>query len=140
MKRIWPGIYLALFVAAFLGGLGVFGKDYSHTNVDWVCVSVAFFGFFIFPYLAISYARSRTERPLPRASFSRGFLGGWWTDPLQCLRVSILLLSGSVFGSLFTLPHADHQSFMVIWCMVAILFGSVIGELVALKKFRGSIT
>jgi hypothetical protein len=139
MKRLWPWIYLALFAAAFLGGLSIFGKTQGHTNVDWVFVAVSFLGLLVFPPLAVGYARSRTTARLPAASFSRGFRGGWWVDPLQCLRVTSLLLSGMFLGSLFTLPHATSQGVMIVWWHAAMAFGSTAGELVALKTFRGSV-
>jgi hypothetical protein len=139
MKRIWPYIYLALFAAAFLGGLSAFGGTQGHTNVDWAFVGVSFFGLLVFPSLAVGYARSRTTNRLPSASFLRGFVGGWWVDPLQCLRVTTLLVSGLCLGSLFTLPHATSQSTMIVWWYIAMTLGSIAGELLALRAFRGNI-
>jgi hypothetical protein len=125
MKRIWPYIYLALFAVAVLGSLPIFGKAQSHTNVDWVFL--------------VGYARSRTTNRLPAASFARGFRGGWWVDPLQCLRLATLLASGIFLGSLFTLPHATPQGVMIVWWHAAIALGLTAGELVAVRTFRGSI-
>jgi len=139
MKRLWPWVYLALFAAALLGGLLTFGKAQSHTNVDWVFVAVSFLGLLVFPSLAVRYARSRTTTRLPAASFSRGFRGGWWADPLQCLRVTSLLLGGMFLGSLFTLPHATSQGVMIVWWYAAMAFGLTAGELVALKACRGCV-
>ena len=139
MKRLWPWIYLASFAAAFLGGLSTFGKAQGHTNVDWVFVIASFLGILIFPSLAVWYARSRKVTPLPAASLSRGFRGGWWADPLQFLRVTSLLLGGMFLGSLFTLPHATSQGVMIVWWHAAMAFGSTAGEFVALKTFRGSV-
>jgi hypothetical protein len=139
MKRLWPWIYLALFAATFLAGLLIFSKAQGHTNVDWAFVAVSFLGLLVFPSLAVGYARSRTTTRLPAASFSRGFRGGWWADPLQCLRVTSLMLSGMFLGSLFTLPHATSQGVMIVWWYAAMAFGLTAGELVALKAFRGSV-
>lgn len=139
MKRIWPYIYFALFAAAFLGGLSAFGDTQGHTNVDWVFVGGSFFGLFAFPFLAVGYACSRTTTRLPSASFSRGFVGGWWVDPLQCLRVTTLLVSGMCIGSLFTLPHATSQGVMIVWWYIAMALGLIAGELLALRAFRGNI-
>jgi hypothetical protein len=139
MKRIWPYIYLVLFAVAFVGSLPIFGKAQGHTNVDWIFVAASFLGLLIFPSLAVGYARSRSTNLLPSASFSRGFRGGWWVDPLQCLRLTTLLVSGLFMGSLFTLPHATSQGIMVVWWQAAMAFGLVAGELVAVKTFRGSI-
>jgi hypothetical protein len=139
MKRIWPYIYLALFAVAVLGSLPIFGKAQSHTNVDWVFLVVSFFGLLIFAPLSVGYARSRTTNRLPAASFARGFRGGWWVDPLQCLRLATLLASGIFLGSLFTLPHATPQGVMIVWWHAAIALGLTAGELVAVRTFRGSI-
>src|SRR6185312_1945638 len=104
-----------------------------------VFVVVSFLGLLIFPSLAVGYARSRTSSRLPAASFSRGFRGGWWVDPLQCLRLSSLLASGMFIGSLFTLPHATSQGVMLVWWHAAIAVGLIAGEFVAVTAFRGSI-
>ena len=139
MKRIWPFIYFAVLAAAFIGGTEVFSKAHGYTNVDWVFVAVSLFFSLIFPSLAIIYARSRTAGLLVPASLLRGFLGGWWTDPLQCLRLMTLLLCGNFLGSLFTLSHADPQGIMFVWWKAAMAFGFALGELAALKKFRRNI-
>jgi hypothetical protein len=139
MKRLWPWMYPVLFAAAFLSGLPNFGQAQSRTNVNWVFVAGSFLGFLAFPSLAVGYARSRTANRLPVASFWRGFRGGWWVDPLQCLRVTSLLLMGLFLGSLFTLPHARSQRLMFVWWYAAVAAGSTVGELVALKAFRGSV-
>lgn len=140
MRRIWPCLYLALFTVAFLCGLGAFGRGYGPVHVGWIYVSVTFLSFLFFPYGVIAYARARTACLLPRAAFTRGFSGGWWTDPLQCLRVSILLLGGYLLGALFTVGHTGHQGITVIVCLVPIFLGLLAGELIALKTFRDSIT
>ena len=139
MKRIWPYIYLALFAVAVLGSLPIVGSAQGHTNVDWVFVVVSFVGLLIFSPLSVGYARSRTTNLLPAASFARGFRGGWWVDPLQCLRLSSLLASGMFLGSLFTLPHATSQGVMLVWWHAAIALGLIAGEFVAVRSFRGSI-
>jgi len=132
-------MYLVLFAAAFLSGLPIFGQAQSRTNVDWVFVAVSFSGFLVFPSLAVGHARLRTADRLPVASFWRGFRGGWWVDSLQCFRVTSLLLMGLFLGSLFTLPHARSQSVMLVWWYAAMAAGSIVGELIALKVFRGNV-
>jgi hypothetical protein len=139
MKRLWPYIYFTLFLAVILGGLSNFGKAQGHTNVDWIFVSISFLAFLVVPSFAVGYARSRTTTRIPAASFSRGFRGGWRVDPLQCVRVTSLLLSGMFLGSLFTLPHATPQGIMMVWWHGAMALGSTAGDLVALKTFRGSV-
>jgi hypothetical protein len=139
MKRIWPYIYSALFAVAFLSGLSTSGATQGHTNVDWIFVVVSFLIWLFFPSWAVGSARSRTTNRLPLASFLRGFKGGWRVDPLQCQRVTTLSLGGMFFGSLFTLPHATPQGIMIMWWYAAMALGSSVGEVAALKTFRGSI-
>ena len=139
MKRMWPFIYFALLAGAFVGGTGVFSHAHGHTNVDWVFVTLSFLISLIFPFGAIIHARSRTAGSLVSASFSRGFLGGWWTDPLQWLRLTTLSLCCNFLGSLFTLSHADPQGIMVVWFKAALALGFLLGELAVLKKFHRNI-
>lgn len=69
MKRIWPYLYITLFIASVLGGTELFGKHDENTNADWGFVTVSFVVCFIFPSMAISYARHRTGDRIPRAFF-----------------------------------------------------------------------
>ena len=69
----------------------------------------------------------------------RGFNGGWWSDPLQCLRVSILVLGCLVLGALLSLQHASAQGIMVFWWQSTLLLGFVLGERLAYRLFRGDI-
>jgi len=140
MKRLWQGIYLLLTGAAFLVGAGLFGKSFGQTNVDWVFVLLSFLICTTFPKMAISYARNRQPNPLPRPSLSRGFVGGWWTDPGQCLLLTTLLLCSSFLGSLLTLSRADHQGIMLICWQGAMAIGFVVGGFFARSAFRGSAT
>jgi hypothetical protein len=140
MKRLWQCIYLLLTAAAFFAGTGVFGKSFGQTNVDWVFVSLSFLICTAFPKMAISYARNRQPNPLPSPSLSRGFVGGWWTDPGQCLLLTTLMLCGSFLGSLLSLPRADQQGIMLIWWQGAMAIGLVIGSFFARTSFRGSAT
>ena len=140
MKRLWQGIYLLLTGAAFLVGAGLFGKSFGQTNVDWVFVLLSFLICTTFPKMAISYARNRQPNPLPRPSLSRGFVGGWWTDPGQCVLLTTLLLCGWFLGSLFTLPHANHQGIMIVWWQGAMALGLVVGRYLVRSWFRGGST
>lgn len=139
MQLIWPALYAALVCLSALAGAGVFGTSSSHTNVDWVFVALSFLLCLAFPLLAVLYARSRAAQPFSRASLFRGVRGGWWTDPLQCLRVSILLLAGLLFGALFTLQNANVQSIMIAWWQAAMLLGLLIGERAVYVLFRHNI-
>lgn len=129
----------ALLAGAFVGGTGVFSKAHGHTNADWVFAVLSFLFSLVFPFGAIVYARSRTAGLLVPASFSRGFLGGWWKDSLQWLRLTTLLLCCNFLGSLFTLSHADPQGIMNVWFKAALALGFLLGEFAALRKFSRDI-
>jgi hypothetical protein len=140
MQLLWPVFYAVFASFAVAAGAGMFGASYLHTNVDWVFVAVSFVFCLAFPPMLVSYACRRNSISLQRASFIRGVRGGWWSDPLQLLRVSILLLGGLVLGALFSLPPAGIQSTMVFWWQAAMLLGLIIGERVAYVLFRKQIT
>jgi predicted Na+-dependent transporter len=140
MKRMWRCIYLLLVAAAFLAGTGLFGRDFGQTNVDWVFVLISFLTFAAFPKLAISYACHRKPNHLPSPSLSRGFVGGWWTDPAQCVLLTAMLLCGWFLGSLLTLPQANHQGIMIVWWQGSMALGIVVGGFLARSAFRGSAT
>jgi hypothetical protein len=139
MQRIWPAVYAALVCLSALAGASVSGASSSRTNVDWVFVAISFLLCLVFPSLVLLYARSRAALPFSRASLFRGLRGNWWSDPLQCLRVSVLLLAGLVFGALFSLKNADAQSIIVMWWQAAMLLGLVIGERAVYVLFRHNI-
>ena len=140
MRRMWSYIYLLLGAAAFLVGTGLFGRDFGQTNVDWVFITISFLLCAAFPSVAISYARNRNVNHLPDPSLSRGFMGGWWSDPWQCVLLTTLLLCGWFLGSLFTLPHANHQGIMIVWWQGAMALGFIVGGVLARGAFRGSVT
>src|SRR6185312_6416403 len=137
MKRIWPFVYLAIFAMSFWGGTRPF--DASHTNIDWIAISIAFVLFGIFPLLAVEHACKRWVQEPPRWSVFRGFKGLWWTDPLQCLFLTTVLMAGHSLGSLLTLPHDDAKQTLIVWCNAAILFGFLVGDFAVWVRFRSSI-
>ena len=138
-KIVWLTIYAVIASLSFAAGAGFFGEHATRTNVDWVFITVSLLTAFVFPPLALFYARSRTSQPFLRPSFMRGFNGGWWSDPLQCLRVSILVLGCLVLGALLSLQHASAQGIMVFWWQSTLLLGFVLGERLAYRLFRGDI-
>ena len=84
----------------------------------------------------------RSQPDLKAPSFYRGLAGGWWTYPLQCLRLSTLLLVGWFVGSLFTLGQAGarHDVVMYVYWKGALAIGFVLGDLVARYIFRDDIS
>jgi len=83
----------------------------------------------------------RSQPDLKAPSFYRGLAGGWWTYPLQCLRLSTLLLVGWFVGSLFTLGQAGarHDVVMYVYWKGALAIGFVLGNIVARYIFRNYI-
>jgi hypothetical protein len=139
MQRYWPILYITMFILAAMGGAGAFGQNFEKTNVDWVFIAISFFSLLAFPPLIVSFALGRNPKVLLRASFWRGFRGGWRVDPLQLLRVSILLLGGLVLGSLRSLPEASPQSNMLMLWQAGMLLGLVLGERIVYVLFRSKI-
>jgi hypothetical protein len=139
MKRLWPYIYLSLEVAIFLCNTGLLRQNYGKTNVDWIFITISLLTTAFFPTVAVSYARARAIIDPPRPSFSRGFVGGWWTDPWQCLLLSTASSWAWFLGSLFTLPHANQQGIMIVWWKGAIAIGLLVGGVIASKRHRGKI-
>lgn len=120
----------------FLCNTGLLRQDYGKTNVDWVFIAISFATTALFPSMAVSYARSRLIIDPPRASFSRGWKGGWWTDPWQCLLLMTVWSWAWFLGSLFTLPNASQQGAMIVYWKGAIAAGSLLGSVIARKRYR----
>ena len=141
MNKLWPYAYLVMFTVICLGNAGIDnGRSYGNTNVDWTFIAISFVSLLIFPTFAVSYALSRTSNTLPRASITRGFVGLWWSDPMQCLLVSIILSAGCFLGSLFTLGNANSQVVMIVWWKASMFIGLLAGTQVAHSKYRNRIT
>jgi hypothetical protein len=139
MKRLWPCIYASSALAIFLCNTGLPRQDYGKTNVDWAFITISLITMAIFPSMAVSYARSRLIIDPPRPSFSRGFKGGWWADPWQSLLLMTVWSWAWFLGSLFTLPHANQQGVMIVCWKGAIAVGSLVGSVIAHKRYRGKI-
>jgi hypothetical protein len=137
MKRIWPYLYLSLAIASFLGGAGLFAKRQDQMNIDGYFIAISFLVSAIFPMGAVAYARSRLIINPPSPSFFRGFKGGWWTDPWQSILLCVLLICGSFLGSLFTLPHVNHQGALAVWWKGSLATGFVVGYALARRKYLG---
>jgi hypothetical protein len=139
MKRLWPYIYLAIGLIIFLCNTGLVRQNYGQTNVDWVFIGISLMMMAFFPSMAVSYARTRAIIDPPRPSFSRGFVGGWWTDPWQCLLLMTVSSWAWFLGSLFTLPHANQQGVMIVCWKGAIAIGLLAGDAFASKEYLGKI-
>jgi hypothetical protein len=139
MRRFWPYLYFSLAAASFICNTGLTAQNQGKTNVDWIFISLSFLVSLIFPTMAVSYACNRAAGHLPAPSLSRGFVGGWWTDPWQCLLLTVLLTSGWFFGSLFTLPHASDQGTMIVWWKGSIALGLISGSALAYKRYQGKV-
>jgi hypothetical protein len=137
MRRFWPYLYFSLAAVSFICNTGLTAQNQGKTNVDWIFISLSFLVSLIFPTMAVSYARYRATGRLPAPSLSRGFVGGWWTDPWQCLLLTVLLGSSCFFGSLFTLSHASDQGTMIVWWKGSITLGLIFGSVLAHKRYQG---
>jgi hypothetical protein len=136
MKRFWPYIYLSIAIVIFLSNTGLVRQNYGKTNVDWIFIAISLVVTAFFPSMAVSYANSRAVWDLPRPSFSRGLMGGWWSDPWQHLLLITIWAWAWFLGSLFTLPQANHQGVMMIWWKVAMAIGWFVGGAIAHKKYH----
>jgi hypothetical protein len=132
-------LFIALGLLGLASGAGLLGKSGVETNVCWTFTAISFALCLAFPPLAVLYARSRSAAPLPRPSFARGFQGDWWSDPLQCLRATLVFLAGLVLGGGFSAIGADGQGVMLFWWQVAMLTGLVLGERVVYVAFHKDI-
>ena len=140
MKNSWLLLYAAIFLASLLLGAGVFGQDdLSHANIDGFFVGISFTGGLICPVLAMWQARARGLTPVPSPSFFRGLRGGWWSDPLQWLRISILSLCAWFVGALVNAKGASGQREMAIYWKGFLALGFLLGEVLARKAFRQDI-
>ena len=142
MKRIWPWIYLGLFLIALLGETRVlWNRRAWNASPHWDSVIGAAAMGLLFPPLAVWFAKFRGKSHLIAPSFFRGFAGGWWTDPLQCLHLAALLSVGSFVGSLLTMSRASAQNdaVMHVYWNGALAIGFVIGNIIARYVFRKDI-
>jgi hypothetical protein len=140
MRGLWLLLYAAVFAISLLASAGAFGEeDLSRANIDWYFVAFSLLGFFVFPSLAMWQARSKRLTPVPRPSLLRGIRGGWWSDPLQWLRISGLSLGAAFLGALVNARGATGQSEMAIYWKGAMALGLVMGELLARNAFPKDI-
>ncbi len=139
VKNPWLLLYAAIFAASFLLG-GAFGQeDLSRANIDWYFVAICFICGLVFPTLAMWQARDRKLTPVPSPSFLRGLRGGWWSDPLQWLRISVLSLSGWFLGALVSVQGASGQSVMTLYWKGCLTLGFLLGDVLARNAFRKDI-
>ena len=140
LSNKWPSVYAALAALSFAAGAGAFGLDHAGAGVGWASVAVSFLGGLVYPAVAMARARSGATRPFPRPSLLRGCRGSWIADPLQYLRISILLIGAFVLGALLlALPQIGSHGAMLVLRQAVVLPGLLAGERAAYLLFRGSI-
>jgi hypothetical protein len=139
MKRLWPYLYLSIATVIFLCNTGLIRQHYGKTNVDWIFVTISLLITALFPSMAASSVYRRAIIDPPRASFSRGFAGSWRTDPWQCLLLMTVWTWAWFLGSLFTLPHANHQGVMMVGWKGAMAIGLLFGGAIARRKYRRKV-
>src|SRR4030095_14021623 len=92
--------------AVFAGYQGLAPARTASTNADWTFVFICFVLTCLFPLGAMAFSRRKRGETFRRPSLDRQPLG-WWRDPLQPLRVSLVVTALFFFGACFALPHAD---------------------------------
>ena len=139
MHRLWPLIYIALFVSTAVGVYeSLAPKETAHTNSDWVFVSITFVLTCLFPLGAMSYSRGIGVQQFRRPSLDRHPFG-WWRDTLQPLRMSVIGAALYLIGSCFALPHTDQRGIMIFWFYAALALGLFIGERIVYVVYRERI-
>jgi hypothetical protein len=109
------------------------------TGGSWGFLCFTFIAALAAPSLALRYASTKTDALFPGASWRRGFKANGWEDPLQSLRVSLLLGVGWVLGRAFAISRAETWNLMQFWAQVAFLVGLLLGVKIAHVLFRGRI-
>ena len=139
MRRLWPFIYVALFVSTAVGVYeSLAPKETAHTNSDWIFVSITFVLTCLFPLGAMSYSRGIGVQQFRRPSLDRHPFG-WWRDTLQPLRMSVISAALYFVGSCLALPHTDHRGLMIFWFYAALTLGLFIGERIVYVVYRERI-
>ena len=139
-RRFWTIVNLLLIASAGYGGFeAIRPENHSNTNADWTFVVISFVATTIFPSGAMLYSRSRGVTEWKRPSLDRNPFR-WWTDPLQSLRISILLACAYVFGGAVALLHTDEKGFLLFLWSVAMLMGLLLGERFVYWRFKAQIT
>jgi hypothetical protein len=139
MRRLWPPIYVALFVLTAVGGYeSLAPQKTANTNSDWIFVSITFVLTCLFPLGAMSYSRGIGVQQFRRPSLDRHPFG-WWRDTLQPLRISVIGAGLYLIGSCFALPHTDHRGVMIFWFYAALTLGLFLGERIVYAVYRERI-
>jgi len=99
----------------------------AKTNADWIFVTLSFVMMCLFPLAALAYSRRIGIDSFRLPSLDRQPLG-WWRDPLQPLRISLVSIGLTFVGACFALPKADHRGIMIFWWYGAMTLGLFIGE------------
>jgi len=129
VQNVWKFVYLAAGVLCILGGYTSLAPERTAgTNSDWILVSIAFVTACFFPLMAMAYShRCRGIEKFRRPSLDRHPIG-WWSDPLQPIRHSLIAIGLTFLGSCLALGKADHKGVMIFWFYAALTLGLFIGE------------
>jgi hypothetical protein len=131
MQRAWKLVYLAgAFLSVATGFLGLSAERTAKTNVDWVFITIGFVATCGFPLAAVAYSRRIGVERFRRPSLDRSPLG-WWRDPLQPLRVTLVSTALCFLGAGFALPKADHKGVMIFCFYAVAAAGLFVGERLA---------
>jgi hypothetical protein len=138
--KIWPVIYSVLFVAILVASHeATWPHPQKPTNADWIFISISFFTLWGFCPLAVAYGFNRSRKEfLEKPTWTRHPLG-WWTDTLQCIRISLVFSLATVLGAATGLSRADEQGKMIFLWHVSITLGLFLGEKTTYWIYRKKI-
>ncbi|MCX6981439.1 MAG: hypothetical protein NTV08_11900 [Verrucomicrobia bacterium] len=111
----------------------------ARTNVDIYACTAAFLGFAFFA-VASPWSSLRNKRceVIPRPSFFRVSIW-WWSDPLQCLWLSIFYCGAMCVGALLRAFSTTDRGLWLFWIYVSMFAGLLLGTLLAHWIFRKRI-
>jgi hypothetical protein len=139
MRHLWQCVYVVGAPLVLVGGYrSLSPAETAHTNADWLFVSITFLLTCVFPLGALAYSRGIGVQEFRRPTLDRQPLG-WWRDPLQPLRVSVVSAGLYFLGACLALPHADNRGIMLVWFYAALAAGLFIGERLVYRVYRGRI-
>ena len=138
--KLWPIVYSALFIVILVGSHeATWPHPQTPTNADWIFISISFFMLWGFCPLAVAFGFAHSKKEFfEKPSWTRQPLG-WWTDPLQPIRISLVSSLAVVLGAATGLSRADEQGMMLFLWYVSITLGLFFGERTSYWIYRKRI-
>jgi len=139
MKRYWPFINSWFLLLTLIGGF--FGKKYQQGSetLNWNAIGTAAAMLVTMPTALVAFGLSRSGKTnMARPTWDRHPFG-WWTDTLQPLRASTLLMAALALGAVARLPDASAHERMIIFGFLAMAVALIAGEGLAYTVFKRRI-